>query len=79
MKERKKQTNKGKRKQLVNAAIDNDRVSLTKNAKKLGVHQIYVQMRRAEVVQKKIYQSGLLRRPETRQYKSCWKLMTLMA
>ena len=34
---------KRKRKQLVNRALDNDRVSLTKNAKKLGVHQIYVQ------------------------------------
>ena len=35
---------KGKRKQLVNAAMDNDRLSLTKkNARKLGVHQIYVQ------------------------------------
>ena len=34
---------KGKRKQLVNAAMDNDWVNLTKNAKKLGVHQIYVQ------------------------------------
>ena len=34
---------KWKRKQLVNAAMDNDWVSLTKNANKLGVHQIYVQ------------------------------------
>ena len=34
---------KGKRKQLVNAAMDSDRVSLTKNANKFGVHQIYVQ------------------------------------
>ena len=34
---------KGKRKQLVNAAMDNNRVSLTKSAKKLGVHQVYVQ------------------------------------
>ena len=33
---------KGKRKQLVNAAMDNDQVRLTKIAKKLGVHKIYV-------------------------------------
>ena len=31
---------KGKRKQLVNEAMDNDWVILTKNANKLGVHQI---------------------------------------
>ena len=34
---------KGKRKHLVNMAMDNDRVSLTTNAKKLGVRQISVQ------------------------------------
>ena len=65
--------------------MDNDRVSLTKNANKLGVQQIYVQ----SVLNEKgwsitkendqSYQSGLLRRPETRQLKPCWKLMTLMA
>ena len=36
-------------------------------------------MRRAEVLQKKIYQSRLLRRPETRQWNPCWELKTLMA
>ena len=36
---------KGKRKQLVNAAMDNDQVSLTKIAKKLGVYQIYVRIK----------------------------------
>ena len=34
---------KGKRKQLVNAAMDNDRVSLTKYANKLRVHHFCVQ------------------------------------
>ena len=33
---------KGKRKQPVNAAMDNDPLSLTRFAKKVGVHQIYV-------------------------------------
>ena len=33
---------KGKRKHLVNAAMDTDQVSLTKNAKNFGVQQIYV-------------------------------------
>ena len=35
-------------------------------------------MRRAEVLQKKIYESELRRRPETRQKKPCWKLMIRM-
>ena len=35
-------------------------------------------MRRAEVLKKKIYQSGVLRRPVTRQKKNCWKLMIRM-
>ena len=62
---------KGKRDQFVIAAMDNDRVTLTKKCQKAGnspdLCSESVKMTRAEVLQQKIYQSGFLRRPETRQ------------